>query len=81
MKKLVQNKGNGACLIIVFAVSALLSFNTVYAMAKIVEAKSECVVCHTDMNRLIHLSWEIEQDSPKLDKSTETSPDETTGEG
>jgi hypothetical protein len=65
-------------LIAVFAVSALLGLTIVYAKA---EAKSECVVCHTDMKRLIHLSWEINQVRPKLDKSAETSPAETPGEG
>lgn len=68
-------------LIAVLAVSALLGLTTVYAKAEIAEAKSECVVCHTDMKRMILLSWEIEQVRPKLDKSAETSPAETLGEG
>lgn len=81
MKDLLKKKGCGAGLIAVVAVSALLGFTTVYAKAEIAEAKSECVVCHTDMKRMILLSWEIEQVRPKLDKSAETSPAETLGEG
>ena len=81
MKNLLKKKGYGAGLIAVFAVSALLGLTIVYAKAEIAEAKSECIVCHTDMKRLIHLSWEIKQVRPELDKSADTSPAETPGEG
>ncbi len=81
MKPLLQKKSYRAGLMAFFAVSALLGLTIVYAKAEIAEAKSECVVCHTDMKRLIHLSWEIEQVRPKLDKSAETSPAETLGDG
>ena len=81
MKNLLKMKVYRAGLIAVFAVSALLGLTTVYAKAEIAEAKSECVVCHTDMKRLILRSWKIKQVRPKLDKSAETSPAETPGEG
>ena len=81
MKNPLHKKGYRACLIAVFAVSALLGLTIAYAKAEIAGAKSECVVCHTDMKRLIHLSWEIKQVRPKLDKSAETYPAETPGEG
>ena len=81
MKSLLQKKSYRAGLMAFFAVSALLGLTIVYAKAEIAEAKSECVVCHTDMKRLIHLSWEIEQVRSKLDKSADTSPAETPGEG
>ena len=81
MKNLLQKKSYRVCLIAVLAVSALIGLTTVYAKAEIAEAKSECVVCHTDMKRMILLSWEIEQVRPKLDKSAEISPAETPGEG
>ena len=35
--------------------------------------ESQCVVCHTDVKKLIRLSWEVEKLRPKKDKSTETS--------
>lgn len=72
MKNLLKMKVYRAGLIAVFAVSALLGLTTVYATAEIAEAKSECVVCHTDMKRMILLSWENKQARPKLDKSAET---------
>lgn len=34
--------------------------------------KSQCVVCHTDVNGLIRLSWEVERIKPEL-KSSEIS--------
>ena len=81
MKNPLQKKGCRAVLIAVFVVSALLVLTAVYAKAEVAEAKSQCVVCHTDMRRLIRLSWEINQARPKLDKPAETSPFETPGEG
>ena len=73
MKNLLQKNGFRAVLIAVFVVSALFVFTAVYAKAEIAEAKSECVVCHTDMKRLIRLSLEIKQARPKLDESAKTS--------
>jgi hypothetical protein len=37
------------------------------------KAESQCVVCHTNVKKLIRLSWEIEKIRPKRGKSAETS--------
>ena len=37
------------------------------------ESESQCVVCHTDVKKLIRLSWEIEKIRPEQGKSAETS--------
>jgi hypothetical protein len=70
MKSLLKNKGNGAGLIVVFAVMTFLGPAREYAKA---EAKSECIACHTDLKELIRLSREIEKIRPGPSKSAETS--------
>ena len=72
MKNLLKKKGYGAGLIAVFAVAAMLGSAAAYAKAEPAEAKSECMVCHTDLDRIIRLSSEIEKARPKLGKSAET---------
>ena len=37
------------------------------------KSESQCVVCHTNVKKLIRLSWEIEKIRPKQSKSAETS--------
>ena len=37
------------------------------------ETESQCVVCHTDVKKLIRLGWEIEKIRPKQGKSAQTS--------
>ena len=37
------------------------------------DSESQCVVCHTNVKKLIRLSWEIEKIRPKQGKSAETS--------
>jgi len=73
MKNLLKKKGYGAGLIVVFVIAAFLGPAAAYAKAEIAEAKSECIACHTDLNRIIRLSSEIEQIRPKLGKSAEAS--------
>lgn len=41
--------------------------------AEVMKSQSQCVVCHTDVKKLIRLSWEIEKIRPKQGKSAETS--------
>ncbi|MGD8254221.1 MAG: hypothetical protein PVH34_10455 [Syntrophobacterales bacterium] len=36
-------------------------------------SESQCVVCHTNVKKLIRLSWDIEKIRPKQGKSAETS--------
>lgn len=60
-------------LIIVFAITVFLCSARGYAKAETAEAKSECITCHTDVNKLIRLGWEIEKIRPKPGKSAETS--------
>jgi len=73
MKNLLKKKGYGAGLIAVFAISALLGPAAAYAKAESAEVKSECIACHTDINRIIRLTSEIEQIRPQSGKSTEAS--------
>jgi len=40
--------------------------------AEVGKSESQCVVCHTDVKKLIRLSWEVEKLRPKKDKSAET---------
>ena len=35
--------------------------------------ESQCVVCHTDVKKLIRLGWEVEKIRPKQGKSAQTS--------
>ena len=37
------------------------------------KTESQCVVCHTDVKKLIRLGWEIEKIRPKQGKSAQTS--------
>ena len=41
--------------------------------AEVGKPESQCVICHTNVKKLIRLSWEIEKIRPKQGKSTETS--------
>lgn len=72
MKNLLKNKGYGGVLIAVFAIAALLGPTAAYAKGEPAKSKSECITCHTDIDRIIRLSSEIEKTRPKLGKSTET---------
>jgi hypothetical protein len=40
---------------------------------KVGKSESECLVCHTNVKRLIRLSWEVEKIRSKQGKSAETS--------
>ncbi|RLB83344.1 MAG: hypothetical protein DRH17_02885 [Deltaproteobacteria bacterium] len=57
---------------LVFFVAALVGPTPKISMAKEASAKNECVGCHTNVKKLIRLSWEIEKIRPKPDKSAET---------
>jgi|GEM_PF-2230133 len=37
------------------------------------QLQSECVQCHTNVKKLIRLSWEVEKIKPKQKKSAQTS--------
>lgn len=37
------------------------------------QPNSQCVQCHTDVRKLIRLSWEVEKVKPKQKKSVQTS--------
>ncbi|MGD8774586.1 MAG: hypothetical protein PVF76_06365 [Syntrophobacterales bacterium] len=41
--------------------------------AEVGKPESQCVVCHTNVKKLIRLSWEIEKIRPKQGASAETS--------
>jgi len=62
----------------VMAVCVLVSF-CVFSLTlaeeepEVGKSESQCVVCHTNVKKLIRLSWEIEKIRPKLGKSAETS--------
>lgn len=77
MKSLSKKKGHRAGFIVVFAIAAFLSPARVYAKAEAVEAKSECIACHTHVKKLIRLSSEIEKIRPEPGKSAA----EAAGEG
>ncbi len=73
MKILLKKKGHRAGLIIILAIAPFFGPVRGYAKAETAEAKSECITCHTDVNKLIRLGWEIEKIRPKPGKSAETS--------
>jgi hypothetical protein len=77
MKRLLKKKGYGAGLIAFFAISTLFGPAAAYAQAEAAKSRSECVVCHTDLNKIIRLSSEIEKIRPESDKSAA----EASGEG
>lgn len=62
----------------VMAVCVLVSFcacslNLTEKEPEVGKSESQCVVCHTNVKKLIRLSWEIEKIRPKQGKSAETS--------
>jgi hypothetical protein len=73
VKNLLKKKSYGAGLIAVFAILASLGPVAAYAKAENAKVKSECIVCHTDVNRIISLTSEIEQIRPQSGESTEAS--------
>ena len=73
MKGLLKKKSYGAGLIAVFTISALLGPAAVYAQVEPAKPRSECIACHTDLDRIIRLSSEIEQIRPESDKTAEGS--------
>ena len=60
-------------LIVVFAIAVFLDPARGHTKIEAVEAESECIACHTDVEKLARLSREIEKIRPKLGKSAETS--------
>jgi hypothetical protein len=73
MKNLLKKKSYRTGLIVVFAVAALLGPAAAHAKAEPGEATSECIACHTDLNRIILLISEIEKIRPESRKSAEAS--------
>ncbi len=73
MKNLLKKKGYAAGQIVVFAIAAFLAPACGYAKAKPAEAKSECIACHTNLNRIIRLGSEIKKIRPESGKSAEAS--------
>ncbi|MCK4485313.1 MAG: hypothetical protein KAU38_00945 [Desulfobacterales bacterium] len=69
----MKKKDYGAGLIVVFVIAAFLGLAAAYAKAEPAKSKSECIACHTDLNRIIRLSSEIEKIRPKLGKLAEAS--------
>jgi len=57
----------------VLPVALLLTLTPEVSLAEEIVAKSQCVTCHTNLRKVIRLSWEIEKIRPKPDKSAETS--------
>jgi hypothetical protein len=58
------------CLLVSFSACSLTLAVKEVAVGK---SESQCVVCHTDVKKLIRLSWEIEKIRPKQGQSAETS--------
>ena len=73
MKSPLKKKRHRTGLIVVFGIAAFLGPARGYAKPEGAQAKSECIACHTDMEELIRLSWEIEKIRLKPGKSAETS--------
>jgi hypothetical protein len=73
MKNLLKKKGAKAGLIVFFVIAAFLGPAAAYAKAEPAKSKSECIACHTDLNRIIRLSSEIEQIRPESRRSEEAS--------
>ncbi|MBC8199857.1 MAG: hypothetical protein ISS67_00095 [Desulfobacterales bacterium] len=58
-------------LILIFL--SFITLNPETSIAKGIGSSSQCVNCHTNVSKLIRLSWEIEKIKPKPGKSAETS--------
>ncbi|NQT10442.1 MAG: hypothetical protein HQ573_04635 [Desulfobacteraceae bacterium] len=52
---------------------SFITLNPETSMAKGIDSSSQCVNCHTNVSKLIRLTWEIEKTRPKPGKSAETS--------
>lgn len=61
------------CVFVVFWLGLFVGLTPNNCMTEEVKAENQCVVCHTDVKKLIRLSWEIEKIRPKPVKSAETS--------
>lgn len=61
-----------ACFFVVSA-ALLIDLTPKNSVAEKAAAQSQCITCHTDVKKLIRLSWEIEKIRPKPEKSVETS--------
>jgi len=51
----------------------LMSLTPIVSFARTTTTDSECINCHTNLKKLIRLSWEIEKIRPKPAESAETS--------
>jgi hypothetical protein len=58
------------CLMVCFCACSLTLAKKEVEVGK---SESQCVVCHTDVKKLIRLSWEVEKIRPKQGQSAETS--------
>jgi len=59
--------------ILILTFLSFITLNPETSIAKGIGSSSQCVNCHTNVSKLIRLSWEIEKIRPKPGKSAETS--------
>jgi hypothetical protein len=60
-------------MVCVFLSLCIPSFSLATDKAEGGSTQSQCVVCHTNVKKLIRLGWEIEKIAPKKGKSAEIS--------
>lgn len=56
-----------------FAAIFLISLTPRISLEEEITTESQCVICHTDLSKIIRLSWQIEKIRPMPGKSAETS--------
>lgn len=62
-----------AATMLMFIFLSFLTLNPETSMAKGLGGSSECINCHTNVSKLLRLSWEVEKNKPKPGKSAKTS--------
>jgi hypothetical protein len=68
---MIYIKSNKILPLLVFAAGVVLLHSPLSGQPP--ETQSQCVICHTDVKRLIRLGWEIEKLRPKKKASAEIS--------
>jgi len=58
---------------VIFLFPLLIVFTPKTSINKEIAAENECVNCHTNLKKLMDLSWEVKKIKPKLEQSKEIS--------
>jgi hypothetical protein len=58
---------------VVFFFPLLIVLTPKTSINKEIDAENECVNCHTNLKKLMDLSWEVKKIKPKMEQSKEIS--------